>query len=232
MSRFRDIKRQARRDVHSELYVAALYIPKAGATPVPCTVRVWRKREDPMTGDLPGFQGAAQMAVSEDRIRFFLPELPAIRRVGAIVSVEPGEAYRIEFLYPEDDEWQTARVVPLKDAETIGLPLPVDTATSLPAPSSPAVGIGVPAGGLTGDVLRKRSNADWDLVWVRGSFTFTQTTPTMIWNIPHNLGRIPVIAIVGADGREMDGEVAHSIPDYNTTQIIFSAPTSGAARLS
>lgn len=127
MSRFRDIKRQARRDLHSEMLVPAFYIPVPNATPIPCTVRVWRKREDPMTGDLPGYSGGAQMAVTEDRIRFFLPELPAIRRNGAIVSVEAGEAYRCEFFYPEDDEWQTARVVPLKAAETVGLPVPVVT---------------------------------------------------------------------------------------------------------
>lgn len=122
MSRFRDIKRQARRDVHAELYVPAVYIPVPNATPVPCTVRVHRKREDPMADA--GMPGSAQMVVSEDRIRFFLPDLPAIRRVNAIVSVEAGEAYRIEFLYPADDEWQFARVVPLTAAEATGLPVP------------------------------------------------------------------------------------------------------------
>jgi len=104
--------------------VAALYIPVSGATPVPCTVRVHRKTQDPMTGDLQSMNGAAQSAVPEDRIIFFLPDLPAIRRTNAIVSVEDGEAYKIDFLYPPRDEWQTARVTPLSATEADGLPLP------------------------------------------------------------------------------------------------------------
>lgn len=122
MNPIRTIKRKARRDLHQHSQVAALYIPAPNADPVPCSVRVWRKREDPMASS--DADGSMSMATSEDRIRFFLPELPAIRRVNGIVSVEAGEAYRIEFLYPADDEWQTARVVPLSTAEATGLPVP------------------------------------------------------------------------------------------------------------
>jgi hypothetical protein len=121
----RNIKRAARRDLHAELQVPALYIAASSSTPVPCTVRVWRKREDPMTGDLPGFSGGAQVAVSEDRIRFFTQGLPPLLRTGAVVSVEAGEAYRIEFAYPRDGEFQTAKVVPLSAADAAGLPVPV-----------------------------------------------------------------------------------------------------------
>lgn len=117
MSRLRDIKRRARGDLHREMSVAAVYIPVPDATPVPCTVRVWRKREDPETGNLT--QGSAQIVVSEDRIRFDLAEVRPRRQ--AIVSVEAGEAYRIEFLYPVDLGYQTARVVPIDAA---GLPVP------------------------------------------------------------------------------------------------------------
>lgn len=121
MSRFRDIKRQARRDVHDTMHVPALYIPAPNATPVPCTVRVWRRRDDPMTGTL---QGGAQMSVSEDRLRFLRSDLPAYLRTGSIVSVEVGEAYKIDFWYPVDDELVTARVVPLTPAEAVSLPVP------------------------------------------------------------------------------------------------------------
>lgn len=114
--------REARRDIHAEWMVAALYIPVPGATPVPCNVRVHRKTE--AMASIEGQPGLAQTAVSEDRVIFYLPELPAIRRQNAIVSVEAGEAYKIEFLYPPRDEWQTARVTPLSAAEADGLPVP------------------------------------------------------------------------------------------------------------
>lgn len=126
MSRFRQIKREARRAVHRELHVPALYIAVKNATPVPCNVRVWRARQDPAIGALDNKPGNAQMIVEEDRIRMYLPELPAIRRAGAIFSVESGEAYRIDHLYPVDDEYQTARVVPLNAADAAGLPVPGD----------------------------------------------------------------------------------------------------------
>ena len=123
MGRLRDIKRQVRGSLHREMSAPALYIPVPDATPVPVTVRVWRKREDPVTGDLQSMHGAAQMAVSEDRLRFDLSEIAVLRR-NAIVSVEAGEAYQVEFLYPADLGYQTARVVPLPEAETTGLPVP------------------------------------------------------------------------------------------------------------
>lgn len=123
MSRLRDIKRRARGDLHLEMSVPALYIPVPDATPVEITVRVWRKREDPATGDLSSMPGAAQMIVSEDRLRFDLSEITTIRR-NAIVSVEAGEAYRVDHLYPADLGYQTARVIPLSADEATGLPVP------------------------------------------------------------------------------------------------------------
>lgn len=123
MSRLRDIKRRARGDLHLEMSVPALYIPVPDATPVDITVRVWRKREDPVTGDLSSMPGAAQMIVSEDRLRFDLSEVAVLRR-NAIVSVDAGEAYRIDYLYPADLGYQTARVIPLSADEATNLPVP------------------------------------------------------------------------------------------------------------
>lgn len=124
MSRFRELKRQMRRDLHNELQVSALYIPAPNATPVPVTVRVHRRSDMPMIGDAPGFGGAAEMAITEDRIRFLRSELPDYLRQNAVVSVEAGEAYRVEFWYPLDDQFITGRVVPLTEGEATGLPLP------------------------------------------------------------------------------------------------------------
>jgi hypothetical protein len=101
--------------------VSALYLLTPTAVPVPCTVRPWLKNEN-MAGDLPGFAGV-ERAEPEDRIRFELSEVPAPRR-NALVSVEPGEAYRIDHLYPVDLGYQTARVVRLSAADTAALPVP------------------------------------------------------------------------------------------------------------
>ncbi len=125
MGRFRDIKRQMRRDVHNEASFPAFYIPAPNATPVDVTVRVHRRSDVP-TGEMSGFSGAAEMFVAEDRIRFLRSELPDFLRTGGTVSVEAGEAYKVEFWYPKDDEFISARVTPLLEAEAAGLPVPSD----------------------------------------------------------------------------------------------------------
>lgn len=121
----RKIRRMMRGDLHRKMSIPAFYIPVPSADPTPCTVRVWRKREDPMLGDQPGSGGSnwAEATATEDRIRFDLSEIPVLRRL-AVVSVEAGEAYRIDHLYPADLGYQTARVIPLSAAEAGGLPVP------------------------------------------------------------------------------------------------------------
>jgi hypothetical protein len=123
MSRFREIKRLARGVLHNEMKVAALYI-YGTSDPVECNVRVWLKTENQMVGDLQGFAGA-ERAEPEDRIRFDINDIPIPRKNG-IVSVEAGEAYRIDHLYPVDMGYQTARVVRLSTAEAESLPVPED----------------------------------------------------------------------------------------------------------
>ena len=123
MATIRDIKRAARGNLHLAMSIPALYFPVLAATPVPVTVRVWRKREDPGVGDTPGSNASAQMVVSEDRLRFNLSEIAVLRR-NAIVSVESGEAYRLDYMYPADNGFQTARVVPLSAADAAGLAVP------------------------------------------------------------------------------------------------------------
>jgi hypothetical protein len=117
--------RRARVDLHREMSVDALYIPVPDADPVDCTVRLWPKTDE-MQGELSGLQGAATRAEPEDRIRFDLSEFPAALRRLAIVSVEAGEAYRIDHLYPADLGYQTARVLRLTAEEADDLPLPGD----------------------------------------------------------------------------------------------------------
>lgn len=109
-----------RADVHREGAVRAFYIPAPSATPVPCTVRVWLKTDQFVKTITDG----AQMAEPEDRLRFNLSEFPHPLFNNAVVSVEPGEAYRINHLYPVDLGFQTARVTPLTATEAAALPVP------------------------------------------------------------------------------------------------------------
>lgn len=76
-----------------------------------------------MASDMQGFAGSAEMVAPEDRICFHLIEFPMLRRL-AVVSVDTGEAYRIDHLYDVRGEFQVGRVVRLTIAEAAGLPVP------------------------------------------------------------------------------------------------------------
>ncbi|MBB5985929.1 hypothetical protein [Sphingobium lignivorans] len=121
-SRAQIAMRRMRRDAHSQWAVPALYIAFAGAEPRDVTVRLWLKSDNNMVGALQGMS-SAEMAEPSDRIRFDLKEISAVRR-NAIVSVEDGEAYRIDFQYPPYRGFQTARVTRLSTEEAEGLPVP------------------------------------------------------------------------------------------------------------
>jgi hypothetical protein len=121
MGRFREIKARARRDVHREMSVPALYFAVAGADPIECTVRTWLMSDMLTFQDLgPLGQVGAELTNPEDRIRFDLSQVPVLRR-GAVIAILPGigvmpnEAYRIDHLYPVDLGWQTARVLRVSD---------------------------------------------------------------------------------------------------------------------
>lgn len=138
MGRARQALRQGRRDLHREMSVPALYIASTGVTPLPCTVRPHDKQE--AHGALAGssVNGAAQIQDIAPRLIFMTDDAPAHIRRGAIVSVEAGEAYRIELVQPQHGVTITAEVVRLTAADAAGLPLPNGSVPPL-APSSPAV---------------------------------------------------------------------------------------------
>lgn len=123
MSRFREIKRRARGDLHREMSVPALYFALPTSDPVACSVRIWFKGDPQMQGNLPGFTGA-ERAEPEDRIRFDLAEIPKLTQHG-VVSVDSGEAYRIALIYPADQGYASARVIRLSAAEAATLAVPV-----------------------------------------------------------------------------------------------------------
>lgn len=110
MAGLRDIKRQARRDLHNEMRVPVLYLSTPTATPVPVGARVHSKFR--ALGDQPGTSlNSAEREEIVPRIIFFRSDLPAEPVRGAIVSVEAGEAYRVDVVLPADDQFVTVRVI-------------------------------------------------------------------------------------------------------------------------
>jgi hypothetical protein len=111
-------------------------------------------------------------------------------------------------------------------------------------------GRGTPRGGRHGQVLAKRTDADFDAIWADlpasggatgpqgppgppgtggggGSYTHTQSTPSDAWTIDHGLGYIPTVIVVDSGGTEQWGEIQHT----NTTSLVvrFGRPFSGTA---
>jgi len=117
----RDIIRAARRDLHAELQVPALYLTsKTDEDPTPINVR-FRVHQKSITG----FQAGAfaiETADAPPRLRFDLLEITPVR--GAFVSVAAGEAYRIDRVGEKDDEFVDADVIRLSAADAAGLPVP------------------------------------------------------------------------------------------------------------
>lgn len=106
----------------------ALYLRTPTSTPVPCTVRVWTKWG--ALGQLPGKgAGWAEIAETEPKIIFMVADVPNPAK-NALVSIERGEAYRIDHADPADDITITTKVVRLNpkiDAEKAileALPVP------------------------------------------------------------------------------------------------------------
>lgn len=125
----REIKRQARRDLHQHLLVPAVYlVPVAPEdeedevtyTEQVVTVRIHTKFD--ALGDLKGV-GYAERQDTVPKILFMREQIDKPAR-HCIVSVEPGEAYRIDNVLPADDITVMAEVTKLTAAEADGLPLP------------------------------------------------------------------------------------------------------------
>lgn len=121
----RDIKRQARRDLHALMRLPALYIAAPGGPGVLIHIRVHTKF------DALGLKGA-EAGLAERRelipkIIFMRDELDAagvVPKRNAVVSVEPGEAYRLDNADAPDDISLTFFVTALKPSDTVALPTP------------------------------------------------------------------------------------------------------------
>ena len=128
MNAWRQHKRNMRRGVHEHMGVPALYLHTPEATPWPLTIRGPHNKRPLPTGDLPGSEGWAEREDTQPRLVFWREELPAApdapMRMGGIISVEAGEAYRLGIAHPVDDVVQVWEVTPLDAEEATGLPLP------------------------------------------------------------------------------------------------------------
>ena len=96
-----------RRANHDKWKVPALYLVNPTATPVAVGVRVHTKFQ--ALGELAG--GGTGWAQTEDvtpRLIFQRSEMQPARN--ALISVEPGEVYRVANVMPNDDEFVTVQV--------------------------------------------------------------------------------------------------------------------------
>ena len=122
MSGFREIRSKMRADVHESMAVAALYILSPGSTPIPISVRV--HRADATHGGLQGTNFHYGEREEEDVIlRIGLAEIATPLR-GAIVSVAPGEAYRIDRRAANDLDFVNCPALTLDAVDCAGLPVP------------------------------------------------------------------------------------------------------------
>lgn len=140
-SSFREHMDAGRRQLHAEMSVPALYFTwpyVEGTTPTQeISVRVWHGFA--LSGDLKGTNfNYAEVEADSPRIIFLRSEIRPFKRF--VVSVAPGEAYRIDTVEPPNGITVTAKVKRLGSDEAQGLPVPGVVRANLQL-SFPAFGI-------------------------------------------------------------------------------------------
>lgn len=60
-------------------------------------------------------------------------------------------------------------------------------------------------------------------------YPHTQSTPSAVWTVNHNLGKRPAVSAEDSSGAPVEGVVSHL--DENTLTITFSAAFGGVAYL-
>lgn len=113
----RDIKRKARGDLHREMSIPALYLATKTSQPVPVTIRLLIKFAALGIAK----NGAEMLEEVPKAVLLASEQMPS---KNAILSVDPGEAYRIALVHPADDQFITVDIVKLSAAEASGLPTP------------------------------------------------------------------------------------------------------------
>ena len=124
MPNFRDIKRRARRDLHEHMKLPALLLAnKADPVGIPVTIRLHTKFM--ALGDQKGTSlNSAEMEAMIPKAILMLDQIPSIPAENSVLSVAPGEAYRISHAEEPDDISVTVHIVQLPLAKTVGFPVP------------------------------------------------------------------------------------------------------------
>lgn len=121
------------------MQITALYIRASGVQPV--TVHVRLHNHWGQVGDIRGSRTyPAEAENLNPKMIFDLSEITTAALVpGGIVSVEAGEAYKVDHVMPADDEFQTVAVVKLPASQAAGLPLPPPEDTTFDSVTIPTV---------------------------------------------------------------------------------------------
>lgn len=114
MPSLRDIRRKARRDVHEQSHVPAVYL-LAPNDPIGVTVRLHRKMSTGDVGEGGGPGWATQLDV-EPRMVFKRDEVSS-PQWGAMVMYSQDEGYFVEASHPPDDEFVSASVKQMSATE-------------------------------------------------------------------------------------------------------------------
>ena len=118
----RDIRRAARRDLHGVMQIPAFYFLTPTSPALLVHVRIFDKWDQ--AGDIKGSRTyPAETENASPKLRFDLTEIAHISR-GAVVSIEAGEAYKIDHTLPHDDQFQTAAATRMSIADAAAYTFP------------------------------------------------------------------------------------------------------------
>lgn len=123
MSKFRDIRDRARRSIHANFEVAAIYIDPEDDSEIELTIRTHHRTHN--SGDVSGYDyGPAERVETVPEI-VALAEAVNPKRLG-VFSLAADEAYRVETVMPVDGITVTTQVVRLRqsDIDEAGYPVP------------------------------------------------------------------------------------------------------------
>ena len=115
-SRWRDIRRNARMDLHREFMVDSYCYVDGDPSGAPALVRIRVWPEFKMLGDMKGtsFEYAE---IEENSPLILVMKEDLVPKRGMVFCVEPGEAYRVDHRKPLDDISYTCSCTRLSESE-------------------------------------------------------------------------------------------------------------------
>lgn len=79
------------------------------------------------------------------------------------------------------------------------------------------------------DTQRMYVGTGTGIVFISGTFVYTQNTPSTTWNVSHYLGKFPSVTVIDSAGTQVFGDINQI--DSNHLVIQFSAPFAGTVYL-